>query len=492
LFEPGEDEEKIRRLLPIIAVVSVALLAVVLVYFLFTKVLTPPPPVYDFRLELNTTRVEVFQGKVVNMLITLVPEGAFQGSVVLKIENPVGIDYSVSNWVLSPSSRNAILTLNTTGLSAGTYLVNISGSYLEVERKTCLEMVVKEVEKPWFEASVNLQPASIIQTESFLLNISITPHAGFNETVNVSIMGLPGSMLEKSVIDKGVKMLGISVKTNRSIPVGVNNFTVVLKSPSYQALVNLTIEVSEAPPPDFKICFKPNITIAKPGDVVNILVSVTPLYGFDETVHVYSSHIGLSLIEFNGSNFFLAPRNYSGVVITMEIDERSPFGINDLTFVVETPSRNRELKVVKLGVANVSSTYNDPAPGIVAYFPRVDASPGGKTTVDFLIGSLNGFEGKVFLRVNKHDPSDTYAPSDLGMFYFSTGEGFPKIGVSIESVNITVGEARFIFLSMDLKRTVASGVYMINVELCVEYTPPNMAFPLLKAVSVYTLELRVD
>lgn len=487
MFEPGENEEKIRRILPIIVIVAVALLAVVLVYFLFTRVLTPPPPVYDFRLELNTTRVEVLPGKVVNTLITLVPEGAFQGSVTLKIEKPGEIDYSVSNWVLTPSSRNAVLALNTTGLLPGTYPVNVSGSYLEVERKTRLTIIVKEVEKPWFEASVRIQPGSIIQTETFLLNISIITHAGFNETISVSIRGLPGSSLEENTVDRGRKRSEISVKTNRSIPVGVNNFTVVLNSTSHQALVNLTIDVSEAPPPDFQIFFQPNITMAKPGDIVKILVKVKPIYGFDEPVHVYSSHIGLILNEFNGSDFFLTPRNYSGVVMTMKIDERSLFGVNVLTFTVETSSR-REIKGVKLGVANVSSTYNEPAPGIVTYFTRVDASPGEKTTVDFLLGSLNGFKGEVLLRVSKHNASDP----DLGMFYFSTGEGFPKMGVSIERVNITIGEARFVFLSVVLKNTVASGVYRINVELCVEHTPPNMAFPLLKAVSVYTLELHVD
>ncbi|MCX8184047.1 MAG: hypothetical protein N3F08_06490 [Crenarchaeota archaeon] len=487
MFEPGENEEKIRRILPIIVIVAVALLAVILVYFLFTRVLTPQAPVYDFRLELNTTRVEVLPGKVVNTLITLVPQGAFQGSVTLKIEKTGEIDYSVSNWVLTPSSRNAVLTLNTSGLSPGTYLVNVSGSYLEVERKTRLTIIVKEVEKPWFEASVNLQPRSIIQTETFLLNISITPHTGFNESISVSIRGLPGSSLGKNIIERGRKISEISVKTNRSIPVGINNFMLVLNSTSHQALVNLTIQVSEAPPPDFQIIFNPNITVAKPGDIVNIAVSVKPFYGFDETVHVYSSHIGLSLNEFNGSDFFLTPRNYSGVVMTMEIDERSTYGINVLTFIVETSSK-REIKGVKLGVANVSSTYKEPAPSIVAYFQRVDASPGEKTTVDFLVGSLNGFEGEVLLRVSKYNVSDP----DLGMFYFSTGEGYQKMGVSIERVNITVGEARFVFLSMELKRTVASGVYRINVELCVEHTPPNMAFPLLKAISVYTLELHVD
>jgi hypothetical protein len=487
LFEPGEYEEKVRRMLPILIIVSVALLGVVIVYFLLTRVLTPPAPVYDFRLELNNTRVEVLPGKVVNTLITLVPEGAFQGSVTLKIEKPVDIDYSVSNWVLTPSSRNAVLTLNTTGLPPGSYPVNVSGSYLEVERKTRLTIIVKEVEKPWFEASVSIQPESIVQTEAFLLNISITPRAGFNESISVSIRGLPGASLEEKTIGKGVVRKTVSVKTNRSIPVGVNSFTVVLNSTSHGALANLSITVSEAPPPDFIVSFHPNITLAKPGDVVSIAVSVTPLYGFDETVHVYSSHIGLGLNEFNGSDFFMTPRNYSRVVMTMEIDERSTFGINVLTFIVETSSK-REIKGVKLGVANVSSTFKQPAPSIVAYFQSFDASPGRKTTIDFLVGSINGFEGEVLLRVTKYNQSDP----DLGMFYFSTGEGFPKLGVSIERVNITAGEARFVFLSIQLKESIASGVYRINVELCVEQTPPNMAFPLLKPVSVYTIELRVD
>jgi len=486
LSETSEYEDKIRRMLPIIVTVSVALLAVVLVFFLVTRVLTPPPPVYDFRLELNNTRVEVLPGRVVNTLITLVPEGAFQGSVTLKIEKPGDIDYSVSNRVLTPSSRNAVLTLNTTGLAPGSYIVNVSGSYLEVERKVGLTIIVKEAEKPWFEASVNLQPLSIIQTQTFLLNISITPHAGFNESISVSIRGLPGSRLEENTMGRGVNRSVINVQTDRSIPVGVNNFTVVLNSTSHEALLNLTIRVSEAPPPDFQICFSPNITIAKPGDTVNITVSVKPIYGFDETVHVYSSHIGLRLNKFNGSDFFLTPRNYSGVLMTMEIDERSTPEINVLTFIVETSSR-REPMAVKLGVANVSSTYYEPVPSLIAHTPRVDAAPGEKVVVDIMVGSLNGFKGKVVLGVAQYNKTDP----DIGSFYFSTGEGFPKMGVSIESLNITAGEAKIISLSAEIKRDAARGIYKINVELYVEYASPNMAFPLLKPVSVYTLELRI-
>ncbi|MEM2930053.1 MAG: hypothetical protein QW797_04265 [Thermoproteota archaeon] len=484
MFKAGEDEEKIRRILTIIVLVSVALIAAVLVFFLATKVLTPPPSVYDFRLELNNTRVEVLPGKIVNTLITLVPEGAFQGSVTLKIETPEKIDCTVSNWVLNPSSRNTILILNTTGLAPGSYSVEVSGSYLEITRKVRLTLVVKEVEKPWFEASVTLRTPRIMQAERLLLNFSITPHAGFNENISIVIKGLPDSRVEPNIIGKGQLKPAVSVYTSRRTPVGVINFTIVLNSTSYETALNLTVEVSEAPPPSFQIFFSPNITMVKPGDTANIKVGVRPLYGFEEAVHIYSSYISLSLKEFNGSSFVLTPRNYSGVSMLMKTDKSLDYGVYDLTFIAESSSR-REFGGLKIGVANVSSTYRDPAPGIIGYSPIVQASRGEKVVLNLLVGSLNGFEGVVVPRVN-------VTGLNLGSFYFSTGEGFPKMGVSVRKLNMTAGEAKFIFLSMEIRENVASGIYRINVELCVEYPSPNMAFPLLKVASVYTVELHID
>jgi len=485
LSETSEYAEKVKRMRSILLLVSVALFAVILIFFLATKVLTPPPAVYDFRLELNTTRVEVFQGKTVNTLITLVPEGAFQGSVTLEIENSDNIYFSLSNWVLSSSSKNAVLSLNTSSIAPGSYLFDVSGSYLEITRRVRLTVVVKEPEKPWFEARATIQPPSIMQTEKFLLNVSIIPHAEFNDTISIAIKGLQGSWFEPSLIEKGKNKTAISVYTSRSTPAGVNNFTMVLNSTSHETTLNLAIEVSEAPPASFQISFSPNITIVKPGDAVNIKVSVRPFYGFNETVHVYSSHIGLSLREFNGSSFVLTPRNYSMAVMMMKTDRNLNYGIYELTFIVETSSE-KDFRVLKIGVANVSSTFKTPSPSIIGYSPIADASRGQKVTLNFLTGAINGFEGMVILRVRN------VTGPNIGIFYFSTGEGFPKMGVSIERLNITAGEARFIFLSAVINRNIASGIYRVNVELCIEYTPPNMAFPLLNATSVYTVEFHID
>jgi hypothetical protein len=244
----SEYDERIRKIIPILALVSVVVIAVILLFFLALNVLAPPPSIADFRLELNRTRVEVFQGKVVSTLITLKPEGSFQGDVSLDIKKPSNMSLILSKWVLNPSSNTAVLKLNTSGVAPGLYRVNISGSYSEIQRKVVLTIVVREAEKPWFEARVNIQPNSIMQAEIFHLNFSITPYAGFNDTISIILNGLPGASLERSMIEKGVNKTIVGVYTTRNTPAGVNNFTVVLNSTSYTSSFNLTIEVSEAPP----------------------------------------------------------------------------------------------------------------------------------------------------------------------------------------------------------------------------------------------------
>jgi hypothetical protein len=478
----SEYDEKIRKIIPILALVSVVVIAVILLFFLALNVLTPTPSIADFRLELNRTRVEVFQGKVVSTLITLKPEGSFQGDVTLEVKKPSNMSLTLSRWVLNPSSNTAVLKLNTSGVAPGLYRINISGSYSEVHRKAVLTIVVKEAEKPWFEAIVNIQPRSIMQAETFSINFSITPHAEFNDTISIILNGLPGVLLERSVIEKGVNKTIVNVFTSRSTPAGINNFTVVLNSTSHMASFNLTIEVSEAPPASFQISFSPNITMVKPGDPVNIFVSVKPSYGFNEGIHVYSIYTDLSLKKFNGSSFVLTPRNYTGVLISMVTDKNLVYGIYYLTFGVNTSSTT-DFRVVTIGIANVSSNFKKAIPSILIARPRVDVSLDKEVTLKVLIGSLNGFKGEVIPRVR--------APSGMGWFYFSTGEGFPQLGISIERFNITAGEAKFLFLRAIINSNVPRGIYRVDVELCIEYTPPNMAYPVLNATSVYTLDFYI-
>lgn len=477
------SEERAKRIVLYVALISIALIAAILIFLLVPRLLHPPSASVDFELTLNLTQVEVFQGDVLHVLVTLVPEGSFQQDVYLEIrDRPSNMSIYASRWILNPSFMTSVLTINTSNVSPGVYNVVIVGRFGEIERGASLTISLKEVEKPWFEVIARAQPERIMQTEAFFLNLSIIPHAGFNDSISVLIDGLPGSSFEPKTIEKGNTSLRINIYTSRSTPIGINNFTTKLSSTNYRTILNLTIEVYEAPPPSFQIYFTPNITIAKPSDTVNIFVSVKPFYGFDEAVHVYSSYIGgLSLMSFNGSDFVLMPNNYSGVTISMETARDLDYGIYDLTFVVETSS-TKDFKLVRLGIANVSHSFKKPIPGILVYPTEVEVSPGEKKTFDVLIGSINGFEGEVIPRVT-HPP--------IGEFHFSTGEGFPKIGVSIDRVNITIGEARFLFLSAMIYSDVVSGIYRANVELCVEYTPPNMAFPLLNATGVYAIEFHI-
>ncbi|MGQ9596547.1 MAG: hypothetical protein ACUVUS_04020 [Thermoproteota archaeon] len=477
----SEYEERAKRIVLYVALISIALIAAILIFLLVPRFLHPPSASVDFELTLNLTQVEVFQGDALHVLVTLVPEGSFQQDVYLEIrDRPSNMSIDASRWILNPSFMTSVLTINTYNVSPGVYNVIIVGRFREIERGASLTISLKEVEKPWFEVIARAQPERIMQTEAFFLNLSIIPHAGFNDSISVLIDGLPGSSFEPKTIGKGNTSLRINIYTSRSTPIGINNFT-KLSSTNYRTILNLTIEVYEAPPPSFQIYFTPNITIAKPSDTVNIFVSVKPFYGFDEVVYVYSSYIGLSLMSFNGSDFVLMPNNYSGVMMSMETDRVLDYGIYDLTFVVETSS-TKDFKLVRLGIANVSYSFKKPIPGILVYPTKVEVSPGREVTFNVLIESINGFEGEVI-------PMVTSPP--IGKFYFSTGEGFPKIGVSIERVNITIGEARFLFLSAMIYSDVVSDIHRANVELCVEYTPPNMAFPLLNAMSVYAIEFHI-
>lgn len=470
-----EEEEKIpKKPILIIVIVSIVVIAATLVFFLLSSFIAPPSTTMDFRLELNRTRLEVTQGKTVNVLITLIPEGSFKGDVVLETNKPGNMSIKLSRSILNTSSNTAILTIDVSNTAPGYYTVEISGHHLEATRKAILILSVKEVEKPFFKANASVYPATVMQMENFSINVSITTYRGFNDSISVNIENLPGCWVKESVIGGGINSSIITVYTSRNTPAGVNNFTLILSSPSHSVSIPLTIIVLETPPPDFQVSFYPNMTVVKPGDTVNILVNVKPLYGFNESIRIYSSYISVDLEKFNGSSFFLTTRNYSRAIISMKIDRRAKCGVYRLTFFANSSLGRREIGVF-VGVTNVSYKFNDPIPGLAVLPSVVEATPGQEVYLKVLIGSVNGFQGEVIPSVSQ---------LTVGTYYFSTGEGYPKIGLPISRVSISIGEAKFIYLRITVDRNAPKGIYRFKVVLYKE-------LPFLTPLNNYTVELRI-
>ncbi|MDW8033435.1 MAG: hypothetical protein RMI79_00560, partial [Nitrososphaerota archaeon] len=109
-----EEEGVLKKpIIIIIAIISIVIITIAIVFFLASSFLNPPPTIADFRLELNRTRIEVVQGKTVNVLVTLVPEGSFRGDVALGLNKPGNMSFRLSRSILNPSSNTAVLTIET-------------------------------------------------------------------------------------------------------------------------------------------------------------------------------------------------------------------------------------------------------------------------------------------------------------------------------------------------------------------------------------------
>jgi len=123
----------------------------------------------------------------------------------------------------------------------------------------------------------------------------------------------------------------------------------------------------------------------------------------------------------------------------------------------------------------VSYKFNDPIPGLAVLPSVVEATPGQEVYLKVLIGSVNGFQGEVIPSVSQ---------LTVGTYYFSTGEGYPKIGLPISRVSISIGEAKFIYLRITVDRNAPKGIYRFKVVLYKE-------LPFLTPLNNYTVELRI-
>jgi uncharacterized membrane protein len=159
-----------------------------LVHSATVNMVVAPPP--DFTLTATSVSPTATQASNTSYTISLVAVNGFTGNVGFSLSGlPTGAGYSFSPSSIAGSGTSTLSVTTGTSTPAGTYSLTITGTSGTLVRSTAVTLVVNTAA----DFSVSATPGSrtVSPGDTTRYSITVTPGNGFNQTVNLSVSGLP-------------------------------------------------------------------------------------------------------------------------------------------------------------------------------------------------------------------------------------------------------------------------------------------------------------
>ncbi len=255
----------------------------------------------EFELNISPYPYTIAQGGSTTSTVTVVPTGAFSGSVELEAsELPPGV---TAIFNPNPTTGTSVLTM-TASRSAplGTTMTQILGNGSYSGAGNQFFQTVTAVATPTFSVGISPVFMTLAQGASGTATVTVTPKNGFTGSVNLTAPYLPSGVTaafsENSTTGTSVLTLTASSTT---LPSGFYSVGIAGSSGSIQnVLATLFLQVN--PPPGFILSASPSSLNVSQGASATATIKVTPQTGFTGNVTLSTSTLPSGLTAAFGTN----------------------------------------------------------------------------------------------------------------------------------------------------------------------------------------------
>ena len=176
--------------------------------------LTPPIP--DFTMAVTPSSQTVNPGASGSYTVSLSPLLGFNEGITLSLSGlPAGASGSFSANPVAGASGNSLLTVTTSASTpSGSYPLTVTGVSVSGETHTVSATLV--VVTPNFSISATPSSQSVKRGASAAFTVTISPSAGFNGAVALSVSGLAGTLSPPSINGSGSATLTIGSQATAS------------------------------------------------------------------------------------------------------------------------------------------------------------------------------------------------------------------------------------------------------------------------------------
>ncbi|RLF92470.1 hypothetical protein DRN52_07950, partial [Thermococci archaeon] len=239
---------------------------------------------YVLDMSLSSTTVELTQGESEELDVHLT--GDYPKDVTLSVSGlPAGVsaEFTVPSHK-APFTSKLKLTA-TEDAETGTFTVHVNakrGSEISVTKTFTLK--VKSKAHPDFTIDVSPLSASVSRGGAASFSININPLEGFDQSVSLSISGLPTGTTYEFSPSSGTPPFTstLSIQTTETTPLGTHTVTITASGggKTHSKSIDLTVKAV----PDFSIGVEPPSITIKQGEAAEYVIGVASLEGFSEEV----------------------------------------------------------------------------------------------------------------------------------------------------------------------------------------------------------------
>lgn len=196
----------------------------------------------DFYLSPSPSFQTIFPGGSASYSITVNPIDGYSKTVTLSLTGcPTGATCNLNPTSVGPPYTASTLSISTSGIAPGNYLLTITGSDGTITHTTNVTLSVTDY-------SVTALPATrtVKRSTGTAYQVTVTSLNGFGGTVAMSLSGLPAGATSTfnpaTVVGHGTPVL--SIATTKKTPVGTFTLTIIGTSGSAtrKATVSLTVK----------------------------------------------------------------------------------------------------------------------------------------------------------------------------------------------------------------------------------------------------------
>jgi hypothetical protein len=373
---------------------------------------TSDPHTRDFAVIPIPNQLVIDPGSAASSNLTLASIGGFAGTISLSATVSAPNRTAAPTLSVAPSSvrlragENASSTLTVRTQSTtpiGTYTVTIVAQSPKITHTALVTVIVPDF-------ALTLQPGSetIALGSSRTSFYTVTSVNGFAGTVNISAsnslldVGL-GFQSQVTVASGGSASGPISVNVGNSAPLGTFQIVFTATSGSITHMATLTLTISSAPVPDFRLTTSPSFLTIPTGSVGLVNITLTSISGFTGNVTLSGSVIptvsGGPVAVITRTSVFISPNVTGASLLEIVTNSATPTGFYNYTVTGMSGSVSHQI----FGSFTVtSSTTGDFTLSANPSFLVVAQGFSNRTFLN--VTSINGFSGTVNLAAGVSPP----------------------------------------------------------------------------------------
>ncbi|MFZ7136926.1 MAG: Ig-like domain-containing protein [archaeon] len=331
--------------------------------------LTIVSPVPDFSVSVSPSSGTAVQGESTTATVSVSPIAGFDDSVSLSVSGlPSGASATFSAVSGTPSFTSTLTISVAETTPAGTYTITVRGTGNGTTHSDTYSLTVADSTIPDFSVSVSPSSGTAVQGESTTATVSVSPIAGFDDSVSLSVSGLPsGASATFSAVSGTPSFTStLTISVAETTPAGTYTITITGtgNGNTHSSTYSLTVQTGGVvPPADFEVS---DLSISpdqvKPDEVVTVSMTVT---NTGEQTGSYTVEFKVDGLVEDTQTVTLDPDQSTNVQFTTSKTEEGTYTVDvdglTGTFTVKAPSEVSPLPIVVVvivvGVAAVLILY---------------------------------------------------------------------------------------------------------------------------------------